>query len=75
MSSVKLQDMIIRRLEIIGEAVKNIPTELKEKYSSVEWRKIAGMRDYLIHGYFAIDIELTWKVIVKDIPFSKKKYC
>lgn len=73
LSSVKLQDLIARRLEIIGEAVKNLPSELKQKYPQIEWKKIAGMRDYLIHSYFGIDLKLTWKVVEKDIPRLKKE--
>ena len=68
-----LQDSIIRRLEIIGEAVKNITDNLKEQYSNIEWKKISGMRDILIHQYFGIDLDLTWEVIKKDIPILKKQ--
>ncbi len=66
--SVALQDMVLRRLEIIGEAVKNIPEEIRQKYSDIPWRRIAGMRDKLIHGYFMVDIEFTWGVVKKDLP-------
>ena len=62
-----------RRLEIIGEAVKNIPNDFRNKYPDVEWRKIAGMRDYLIHEYFGIDLKLTWRVVQKNIPELKRK--
>lgn len=71
--SVQLQDSIIRRIEIIGEAVKNLPDDVKNNYPEVPWKKIAGMRDVLIHEYFGIDLELTWQVVQKDIPDLKRK--
>jgi len=73
MHDVQLQDSIIRRIEIIGEAVKNIPREIKNKYPEIAWKEIAGMRDILTHEYFGIDLELTWETVKKDIPKLKKQ--
>lgn len=69
--NVPAQDAAIRRLEIIGEAVKNLPGDFKKKYPSIPWQKIAGLRDKLIHGYFGIDLELVWEIIKKDLPLFK----
>lgn len=72
-NSVQLQDSIIRRIEIIGEAVKNIPEDLKKRYPNIPWKNIGSMRDILIHEYFGIDLKLTWEVVKRDIPILKKK--
>jgi uncharacterized protein with HEPN domain len=68
-----LQDAITRRIEIIGEAVKNISEKTKKINPDVNWRGIAGMRDKLIHFYFGIDLEITFEIIKKDIPILKKQ--
>lgn len=59
---------IVRSLEVIGEAVKKLPMELRTKYPQVEWADIAGMRDVLIHHYFGIDYDIVWGVLQKEIP-------
>jgi len=56
-------DAVVRNLEIIGEAVKNLPQELRHDTSDLEWRKIAGLRDVLAHGYFSLDEEIVWDVV------------
>ena len=61
-----------RSLEIIGEAVKKIPDDIKLKYPLVEWKDIAGMRNKLIHEYFGVDYELVWDVVKSEIPELKK---
>ena len=62
MGSALIQNGVIRCLEIIGEAVRNLPMEYREKYPDIEWKKIAGLRDVLIHAYFDVDLDLTWDI-------------
>lgn len=64
----KTINAVIRSIEVIGEAAKNIPDALREKYINVPWKKMAGMRDKLIHEYFGIDLEIVWQVIKNDLP-------
>ncbi|HUX35676.1 MAG TPA: DUF86 domain-containing protein [Candidatus Paceibacterota bacterium] len=73
LKSLKDQDAVIRRIEIIGEAVKNLPETLKNKYTDIPWRKIAGMRDVLVHEYFDLDIKTTWDTVQNDLPEFKKQ--
>ena len=68
-----LIDATVRRLEIIGEAVKHISKSTREKYSEVEWRGVAGFRDIMIHEYFGVKIEKVWNVIKEDLPKLKKQ--
>jgi uncharacterized protein with HEPN domain len=66
-------DAIIRNFEIIGEAVKKIPEEIKKKYGDVEWKEAAGFRDVLIHDYFEIDLEAVWDTLRNNISSFKKQ--
>jgi len=67
------KDATVRRIEIIGEAVKNISKGMRNKYPTIEWKKIAGTRDIMIHAYFNVDLDVTWDIVKKDLPDLKKK--
>lgn len=69
----KTIDAVLRNLEVIGEAVKNLSEKLKKLYPEVNWKRIAGMRDRLIHGYFGVDIEIVWETIQSRLPELKKQ--
>jgi uncharacterized protein with HEPN domain len=68
-----IQDGVIRQIEIIGEAVKRLSNEIREKYTDVPWKDIVGMRNKLIHNYFGVDVDAVWETVKKDIPVLKKK--
>lgn len=69
----KTLDAVVRNLEIIGEAVKKIPSRLRTQYPSVDWKKVAGLRDILIHEYFGIDSEIIWDILQNKLPELEKQ--
>ena len=69
----KTLQAVFRNLEIIGEAVKNIPDEVRSRYPKVEWRLFAGLRDVLIHRYFGVDMEIVWDIVKKKLPSLQKQ--
>ena len=68
MADRKTQSAVVRQLEIIGEAVKNLSAALTARESAVPWRQIAGARDRLIHGYFKVDLDAVWAMVEQDLP-------
>jgi len=67
------QKAIVRSIEIIGEAVKNLPDSLKNKYQNISWKQIAGTRDRIIHHYFGVDLDIVWGILKKDLAELKKE--
>jgi uncharacterized protein with HEPN domain len=63
-----LKRAFVRSIEVIGEATKNLSTEIRDRYPEVDWRAMAGMRDQLIHGYFGVDYEIVWEVATEKAP-------
>jgi len=69
----KTTSAVIRKLEVIGEAVKQIPDNMRQRYSEVPWKEMAGMRDKLIHFYFGVDYRLVWRTINERFPQVKEQ--
>lgn len=67
------QSAVVRQIEIIGEAVKNLSQDFKEEHPEVQWRYIVGTRDKIIHHYFGVDLQIVWEIIEKDLPKLKKQ--
>jgi len=61
-------DAVVRNFEVIGEAVKNLSDDIKTQFPATDWKAVAGFRDTLIHGYFGVDVEILWDIIVHKIP-------
>jgi len=64
----RTRDAVVRNLEIIGEAVKNVPPAIKAEHPEVSWSSISGMRDKLIHGYHGVDMDIVWRTVTVDLP-------
>ncbi len=68
-----LKRSVVRSIEIIGEAAKKLPSDFKDKHPDVQWKRVAGMRDRLIHGYFGVDYYLAWDVATNKLPELKRQ--
>lgn len=70
-SDFRINFAVVRALEIIGEAAKRLPDELRQRYPDIPWKSMAGMRDHIIHGYDDVDLQIVWAVVKSDIPQIK----
>jgi len=68
LGDTKTQDAVIRNLEVIGEATKNLSEELRARYSDTPWRSMAGVRDRLIHDYFGVNLDIVWHIVTVELP-------
>lgn len=73
MKDRKTQDAVVRNLEIIGEAAKGVSPGLKKAHPEVPWKRIAGMRDKMIHEYFGVNLDLVWGAVERDVPTLKSQ--
>ena len=69
----RTQDAVIRNLEVVGEAVKNLSESLKVRHATIPWKRIAGMRDKMIHEYFGVNLQLVWDAIEQEVPRLQQK--
>jgi len=73
LENTQAQDAVLRRLEVLGEAVKSIPESFRGQYPEIPWRNIAGLREVLIHQYFGVNLRRAWLVVKEDLPVLKDK--
>jgi len=73
LQDIRTQDAVVRNIEIVGEASKNIPSNIKRKYQNVEWKELAGIRDKIVHFYFGIRWTIVWSVVKDKLPALKEK--
>ena len=67
-ADTKTQDAVIRNLEILGEAAKNLSEQLRSEHPGVPWKNMAGARDRLIHHYFGVNLDIVWQIITSELP-------
>ena len=67
-----IQNWMVRHLQLIGEAARALPQDVRERVSDVPWSKMIGMRHILVHNYFRIDTEIVWDVVARDLPVLKR---
>lgn len=72
LADTMVQDAVIRNLEIIGEAVRHLPPELRRQHPRIPWRSITALRNVLIHEYFGVDLEIVWRVVERRLPALKR---
>jgi len=73
LKSREKQDAILRRLEIIGEAVRNLPDKFKKQHSDIAWNQAMATRNMLIHHYFGVDLKIVWDTVTESLPIFKKQ--
>jgi uncharacterized protein with HEPN domain len=69
----KTFDAVVRNLEVIGEAVKKLPEDIRAQHPTLEWKKMAGLRDILIHEYFGLDAEIVWDIVKNKVPMLHRE--
>ena len=65
-------DAVVRNLEILGEAARQIPEEVRHRYPAIPWRRVVGLRNIVVHAYFAVDLEIIWTIIQENLPMLKQ---
>ncbi len=73
LADIKAQDAVLRNLEIMGEAVKGLSREIREKHPDAPWKGMAGIRDHLIHHYFGVNLDIVWDIVTTELPLLEPK--